>query len=109
MVQPEVMPARNRTQRKSERINLCLTPEERKILEEIARREDRDLGYLAAWFVRWGLEHYQKLDASLVTLKSTQLVRLEAVNKQAQRRLFLREEAAHDAESQEATPEKKRA
>jgi hypothetical protein len=95
---------------KTERINLCLTPVDREALEAIARREDRNPGYLATWFVEWGILHYSKLGISLVELKGAKVVRDKFVRKQAERRLVLREEAhgLHE-EISGSSPERKRA
>lgn len=95
---------------KTERINLCLTRADREALEGIARREDRDLGYLASWFVEWGIEHYQKLGISLVELSSVKVVREKLVRRRAAERLVLREEARRlHEETSESSPESKQA
>jgi hypothetical protein len=95
---------------KTERINLCLTRADREALESIAVREDRDLGYLASWFVEWGIDHYRKLGISLVELSSVKVVREKLVRRRAAERLILREEAhrLHE-EISESSPERKRA
>jgi hypothetical protein len=86
---------------KTERINLCITAEDRRSLEWIAEREDRDLGYLAAWFLRWGMEHYLASDATLVTLRDSMSngkgKGKGRIEQQAQWRLGLREEAQFDS------------
>lgn len=95
---------------KTERINLCLTRADREALEVIARREDRNLGYLATWFVEWGIDQYTKLGISLADLRSTKVIRDKLVRKRAEVRLTLREEAQslHE-ELSESSPERKRA
>lgn len=60
---------------KKERLNICLTRELRKNLEIIAKRESRDLGYTAAWFVEWGVRQYLYLNTpgkSFITLAHSQ-------------------------------------
>jgi hypothetical protein len=95
---------------KTERINLCLTRDDREALENIAQREDRDLGYLAAWFVEWGIEHYQKLGISLVELSSVKVVREKLVRRRAAERLVLREEARRlHEETSESSPKRQQA
>lgn len=95
---------------KTERINLCLTREDREELARIAQREDRNLGYLATWFVEWGIDQYSKLGISLVELKDTKVVRDKLVRKRAEQRLMLREEAhGLDEELSGSSPERKRA
>jgi hypothetical protein len=92
-----------------------MTLEDRKMLEDIASREDRDLGYIATWFLRWGMDQYRSLGGSLVTMRTIQLVSDEkAVDRQAVIRLRLREEAhaKYDqatSESHREAKEKKRA
>ncbi len=95
---------------KTERINLCLTRTDREALESIARREDRNLGYLATWFVEWGIDHYRKLGISLVELNNAKVVRGKLLRKRAAERLGLREEAhsLHE-ELSGSSPERKRA
>ena len=44
--------------RRTERLNLCLRVEDRRILGEIADREDRSLGEMASLLVEWALEQY---------------------------------------------------
>jgi hypothetical protein len=95
---------------KTERVNMCLTVTLRNELERIAEREDRDLGYLATWFVEWGIQQYQTLDASLVELQTTRVVRDKVIHKRAEKRLVLREEAARQHEKlRGSSPERKRA
>ena len=95
---------------KTERINLCLTRADREALNAIALVEDRNLGYLATWFVEWGIERYRELGISLVELKGTKIVRDKLVRKRAAMRLALREEAQSSHEElSESSPERKRA
>lgn len=95
---------------KTERINLCLRREDRLKLEAIAQREDRDLGYLCAWFVEWGMEQYANLGLSLPDLRDIHLVRDRLARKSAAARLDLRREAQHlDEENSGSSPERKRA
>jgi hypothetical protein len=97
-------------QAKTERINLCLTREDREKLAKIAQREDRNLGYLATWFVEWGINLYSKLGVSLVELKDTKVVRDKDLRKRAEQRLMLREEAhSLNEELSGSSPERKRA
>ncbi len=95
---------------KTERINLCLTRADSEALAAIARREDRPLGYLATWFVEWGIDHYAKLGISLVELKNAKVIRDKLVRKRAGERLTLREEAhrLHE-EISGSSPERKQA
>ena len=89
---------------------MCITQADRTALEQIARREDRDLGYLAGWFLQWGIEQYLAVGASLVTLKSTKVVRDKQIRKDASERLVLRKEAQfEDEQITRATRQKKRA
>lgn len=62
----------------TERINLSLTTKERHKLEKVGEREDREITYIAAWFVRWGLERYEELGLTLTDLKNAQYVDVEA-------------------------------
>jgi hypothetical protein len=95
---------------KTERINMCVTVHDRADLEMIAAREDRDLGYLATWFVQWGIEQYKTLSATLVELGSTRVVRDKVIRKRAEERLILREEVATKyAKHPRSSPERKRA
>ncbi len=95
---------------KTERINLCLTRADREALEAIAQREDRNLGYLATWFVQWGIDHYRKLGISLVELKNRKLMGERLVRKRAEDRLTLRKEAHRSHEElSDSSPERKRA
>lgn len=60
---------------KKERLNICLTRALRKDLEIIAKRENRDLGYTAAWFVEWGMRQYFHLNtpgSSFIALAHSQ-------------------------------------
>jgi hypothetical protein len=96
--------------RKTQRLNLCITREDREALEEIAEREDRELGYLAGWFLQWGIRQYRSAGASLVTLKNTKIARDKQMKKQAEQRLVLREEAQREHEQLSgSSPERKRA
>jgi hypothetical protein len=95
---------------KTERINLCLTESEREALEQIAEREDRELGYLASWFVQWGIRQYVSAGASLVALRQLKVARLKEIQKQSAERLVLREEAQRENEAvSDRAGEKKRA
>lgn len=95
---------------KTERINLCLRRKDREHLESIARREDRDLGYLCSWFVEWGMEQYEKLGLSLVELKDVKVVRDKLVQKWVKERLALRGEAQRlHEELSDSSSERKRA
>jgi hypothetical protein len=77
-------------------------------LKKIAAIEDRDCGYLASWFLSWGIEQYLRLGNSLVALKPLRVVPNKQLLKHARTRLALREEVARlDAEN--ATPERRRA
>ena len=95
---------------KTERLNLCLTRADREALEFVAEREDRDLGYVAGWFLRWGIEQYRLRGGSLVDLKSTKIEGAKKVKRYTRERLALREEAQREhEESAEGAHEKKRA
>lgn len=86
-------PSKPKPLARSERLNLCLTSEDRKALEIIAKREDRDLGYTAAWFVTWGIKQYLTVGASLVYLSESKTVHDDDLAKRAQARLVLRRQA----------------
>jgi hypothetical protein len=95
---------------RTQRINMCLTEQERIELEAIAAREDRDLGYLATWFLTWGIQQYKSLNATLVELNNTKVVREQMSRKRATERLVLREEAQTINEQLSGpSPERKRA
>lgn len=80
------------------------------MLEVIARREDRDLGYLCSWFVEWGMEQYAKLGLSLVELRDTEMVIGKLRKNRAEHRLNLREEAQNlHEESHGSSPERRHA
>lgn len=64
MIPPMPRPRTERT----ERLNLFLTKAERDAIGVIAKREDRDAGYIAAWFVRWATQLYFALDEPLATM-----------------------------------------
>ena len=59
---------------RSERFNLSLTKGERRKLEEIAAKEDRDMSYIAAWMIRWAIDMYDQFGGtSIVNLVDMEL------------------------------------
>lgn len=73
---------------RSERINLSLTKQERKKLGEIAAKEDRDMGYIGAWMIRWGIDMYEQFGgASIVNLADMELYRFD--QNKAEARFYL--------------------
>lgn len=96
-------------QNKTERLNLCLTEESRRALEIIAEREDRDLGYLASWFLQWGILQYRDTGLSLVELRHIKIILKKEISSQARKRLELREEATREHEEFPDEREKRRA
>ena len=91
---------------KTERLNVCITRLERKALEELSRREDRDLGYLAGWFLEWGLQQYLTVGASLRDLRRGKIVMPDSPEhdqRMARLRVQLREEAARAPDEENQT------
>lgn len=84
---------------RTERLNLCLTPEDRKALGLIAERERRDVGYVASSFVEWAIQQYLAVGANLVSLWEAQVIRDERIARNAKARLVLRQEAHRQHES----------
>ena len=83
------------TKTSSERINLSVTKEERALLEKIAGVEDREVTYLAAWFMRWALQQYQNLDMTLMEMRNADYDNLDRGSRvRARIRLKLREGVA---------------
>lgn len=77
----------------TERVNLSLTKEERSLLEQIASVEDRDMTYVAAWLVRWGLDQYRNLGMTLTEMKNADYFTDDVAREQRARiRLELRRE-----------------
>lgn len=95
---------RSAKERKSEQVNVRFTATELQALERVAQSEDRDYSYLVAWFVRWGIEHYDRV-GSLMALRNTKIVTevqksvMAEVREQADKRLKIREEASSDGKS----------
>lgn len=97
----------------SERVNLSLSREERTALQIIGKREDREPTYVAAWFVRWGIERYRKMGISFTDLKSYDWDDIDLlVRRRSQERLELRKKAEQEeiipAELQQAMRERDR-
>lgn len=80
------------TTKKTERVNLSVTTEERALLQRIAKDETRSMTWIAAFFVRFALDLYCNFDTSVKSMKNLTYDQLlhEA---QSKKRLKLREQA----------------
>lgn len=101
--------SRPRTAPRTERLNLCLSAEDRKALALIAERERRDMGYVASSFVEWAIQQYLAVGANLVSLWEAEVVRDERIAKNAKARLVLRQEAQRQNELVPESQQRKRA
>lgn len=54
----------------SYRVNVTMSKEEHALLEHIAEIEDRQVGYVAVFFMRWGLRQYKNLGMTLMQMKN---------------------------------------
>lgn len=84
---------------RTERLNLCLSMEDRKAIGLIAERERRDIGYVASLLVEWAIEQYAIVGASFPALWESKAVRDANLIKKSRERLVLRREAQYLNES----------
>jgi len=83
--------------KRTERLNISLTKPEMAAIMLLAQQEDRDPGYIATFFVRWGLRQYREMDGtSLRKMDQIQLHAGETFEHNSKVRLELRRLAQNE-------------
>lgn len=101
------------TTKRSARLNLSFTPEERRVLEKLANAEKRDITWLAVFFMQIGMRFYQECDTNVMEMcaipdfnellfKARVRKRLKAAERRAERRLRISEGNDDKAENHNA-------